>query len=72
MGIEPTPEAWEAAVLPLNYARGETCILCARTIAWQSLAYRGFSAALITDFEASCSHCACKRSLRDLLVPWPV
>ena len=21
MGIEPTPEAWEAAVLPLNYAR---------------------------------------------------
>ena len=22
MGIEPTPEAWEAAVLPLNYARG--------------------------------------------------
>jgi hypothetical protein len=23
MGIEPTPEAWEAAVLPLNYARLE-------------------------------------------------
>ena len=21
MGIEPTPEAWEAAVLPLNYTR---------------------------------------------------
>ncbi len=24
MGIEPTPEAWEAAVLPLNYARVST------------------------------------------------
>ena len=21
MGIEPTPEAWEAAILPLNYTR---------------------------------------------------
>ena len=21
MGIEPTPEAWEASVLPLNYTR---------------------------------------------------
>ena len=27
MGIEPTPEAWEAAVLPLNYARAPAEIL---------------------------------------------
>ena len=25
MGIEPTLEAWEAAVLPLNYTRSVTC-----------------------------------------------
>lgn len=24
MGIEPTPEAWEASVLPLNYARAHS------------------------------------------------
>ena len=29
MGIEPTLEAWEAAVLPLNYTRSEPC--------WESL-----------------------------------
>ena len=27
MGIEPTYEAWEAAVLPLNYTRGPVRIL---------------------------------------------
>ena len=25
MGIEPTLEAWEAAVLPLNYTRSISC-----------------------------------------------
>ena len=25
-GIEPSYAAWEAAVLPLNYTRGRTCL----------------------------------------------
>ena len=28
MGIEPTLVAWEATVLPLNYTRSQTPILC--------------------------------------------
>ena len=29
MGIEPTSEAWEASILPLNYARSAKAILLA-------------------------------------------
>jgi hypothetical protein len=37
MGIEPTSEAWEASILPLNYARSGdtiyfTCEVVARTV----------------------------------------
>ena len=28
MGIEPTPLAWEAKVLPLYYTREICCLLC--------------------------------------------
>lgn len=37
MGIEPTPEAWEASVLPLNYTRA-AAILAAPSLAVKPIA----------------------------------
>jgi hypothetical protein len=37
MGIEPTSEAWEAPVLPLNYARSIFLILLANSTSIQQL-----------------------------------
>jgi hypothetical protein len=39
MGIEPTPQAWEARVLPLNYTR-DTCYI--EPFARQAIRKTGF------------------------------
>src|SRR5262245_25122041 len=49
MGIEPTPEAWEAAVLPLNYARNRLRFYSK----WQSPRLGGFKRGRS---EIECAH----------------
>jgi tRNA (guanine-N7-)-methyltransferase len=46
-GIEPSYEAWEAAVLPLNYTRVRLCILAARALG--ETAFGATIAPLMTD-----------------------
>lgn len=51
MGIEPTPRAWEAPILPLNYTRILMGILVTRLRRFQQKKARHKAGLFVSDFH---------------------